>query len=155
QAERADAPADHRRAPPLAAVEVREPAEEVRVDARAVIVREKPVTRPGADGLAAGDVHAVDDAVQSFLPACAVPRPAPLSADHRVEQPPRVVEDLSGRLSTDAQETLAVRIFLVAAGADDPPILELDEHPAERRVAVHGAHRADNALHWKASLRAF
>src|SRR5206468_6430223 len=87
------------------------------------------------------------------LPARLTPRSATLRADYRVEQAPGVAQDLSGGLPTHAQEALAVRILLVAAGSDNPPIFELDEHPAERRVTVHRAHRADDAVHRRASLR--
>ena len=96
EAEGAQAPADHRRAPPLAAVEIGEPAEQMRRDARAVVVREDPVSRPRPDGLAAGRAHPRDDQVERLAPARTPPfTVAPAVADQRVEQALRVADDLA------------------------------------------------------------
>ena len=84
EAEGAEPPADHRRAPPLTAVEIREAAHEMRSDPRAVVVGEESVPRPGADGLSARRAHAGGDPVQRLIPRRApefVPAPRRGSAD--------------------------------------------------------------------------
>jgi hypothetical protein len=147
QAEAAERPADDGRAPPLAAVEVREAPQQVRVDARAVVVGEDPVAGPCRDGLAAGRAHARDDEIERLVPRRPPPRPATRRADHRIEQALFVAENLGRRLAAHAEEAAAVGVVGVAAHARDAPVLDLHEHPAERRVAVHRAHRPVQARH--------
>ena len=63
----------------------------------------------------------------------------------RVEEPVRIVLDLSGRLAPDAEEPAAVGVVRIAADAQKAPVLDVHQHPAEGRVAVHRAHRPDRA----------
>src|SRR5262249_32745345 len=140
-------PADDRGAPPLAAEDVRESAQQVRVDPRAVVVREDAVPRPRRDGFAADRAHARGDRVERFVPRGASPAVAPCRAKHWIEQPPRIVENLRRSLAADAQKAAAVGIVDVAGHARHAAIIDFDEHPAERGMAVHRAHRADHARH--------
>ena len=152
EAEGAQAPADHGRVPPLAAVEVREAAEELGGDARPVVVGEEAVARPGPDRLPARRLHPLGAEVEGGVPGDAAPlivapaRPRH-RPNHRIKEPPRVADDLARGLAPDAEEPLAVRVVGVAAHTDEPALLHLHEHPAEGRMAVHRAHRADGPAH--------
>ena len=157
EAEAAQPPADHRGMPPLAAPEIREAPEEVGADPRPVVVREEPVPRPEPDRLAAGFAHPGGDHVERLVPADPAPGVlSPARADERMEEPARVVDDLARRLAPDAEESAAVRVVRIAPHAQEAPALDGDQHAAERRVAVHGAHGADRAraarrrAHWPA-----
>jgi hypothetical protein len=73
------------------------------------------------------------------------PRAASRRAVHRMEKPLRVVDNLTRGVTADAEKAAAIRIVGVAADGGDPSILEVHQHSAERRMAVHRAHRADRA----------
>src|SRR5207244_11128325 len=144
----AESPADPRRVPPPTAVEVREAAQEVRRDPRAVIVGEEPVARPRADGLAPDGAHLLHDPVQDLRPLGAPPCVlAPACADERVEEATRVADDLARGLAADAQKAPAVGSVEIAPDAEEPPVLDLDEHAAQGGVAVHRAHGSHEARH--------
>ena len=147
EAEAAQPPADHRGVPPLATPEIREATEEMGAHPRPVVVREETVPRPEPDRLAAGLAHPAGNHVERLVPAGPAPGVlAPARADERVEEPLRVVDDLARRLAPDAEEPSAVGVVRIAPHAQEPAVLDADQHPAERRVAVHGAHRAERLL---------
>lgn len=145
QAEGAEAPADDGRAPPLAAVQVGEAAQELGGNARAVAVGEQAVAGPEPDGGRPHGPRPLGDQVQRGFPADPLPRAAARRAAHGMEEALRVVDDLPRGVSADAEEAAAVRVVGVAADSDDPPVLRVHEHPAERRVAVHRTHGPDGA----------
>ena len=143
--EGAEPPADHGGIPPLAAPEVREATQQIRAHARAVVVREEAVARPEPNRLAACRLHARRDQVERLIPRRSAPRVvrAPI-ADQRREEPLRIADDLPRRVAAHAEESPAVGVVLVAANADEPPTLDLDQHAAESRVTVHRAHGAND-----------
>ena len=93
--EAAQSPADHLRAPRLAAVEIGEAADEVAGEPHAVVVGGDAVARPRGHRLPAGHAHPFGDPVEHLVPAGAPPvaDAAPV-AHHGMEQPRRVVDDL-------------------------------------------------------------
>ena len=143
KAESAEAPTDHRRVPPLTAVEIREAAHQMRSDARAIVAGEEPVPYPGADGLAPRRTHPRGDEIQRLVPRGAAHRGAAPLAYERRQQPARVADDLVRGLTANTQKAAAIRIVGVAADADEAPVLDLGQHPAQGGEAIHRAHRAD------------
>jgi len=85
------APADHGWSPELAAVEICEAGEQLRVDARPVIGCEGAVAGPHANG--GGILHAGDDAIERFVPCRAPECVAAAIADQRVEQAGGIADD--------------------------------------------------------------
>src|SRR5215469_3338973 len=67
-AEAAEAPADHGGRPPLAAPQVGEPPQQLRVHSRAVVGGEEAVSRPEPDRLAPHRLHALGDAIERLVP---------------------------------------------------------------------------------------
>src|SRR5438094_562483 len=104
------------------------------------------VPGPRSDRLPAGGAHPVDDEVQGFVPARLPPgtvsSPFP---DERVQDPIRIADDLARSMPTDAEEAAAVRILLVTRDLHHAAFLDLDEHPAQGRVAIHRTHGPDHA----------
>jgi hypothetical protein len=94
-AEAAEPPADHGGRPPLAAPEIGEAAQQLRVHADPVVGGEEAVTRPETDRLAPHRPHAADDAVERLVPADLPQRRVPAIAHERLEQTLRVVQDLA------------------------------------------------------------
>ena len=147
QAEGAEAPADHSRVPPLTAVEVREATHQMRADTGAIVVGEESVPRPGADRRAPRRARALGDQIQRLVPRGAAQPVAASRAQQRHQQTARVADDLPRGLAADTQEAAAVRVVRVSADADEVPVLDLDQHPAQRGMAIHRAHRADCGGH--------
>ena len=54
-----------------------------------------------------------------------------------------VADDLAGRVAADAEKATAVGILGIAADRFDPAVLDVDEHSAQRRMAIHRTHRAE------------
>src|SRR5262249_7199806 len=134
-------PADDGRAPPLAPVEVGEAPEQMAADARAVVVGEEPVTGPEADRLGARRRHPRRDRVERLLPRGGAPLVAPAAdTDERPRESPGSAHDLARGLPPHAEKAAAVRIVRVAPDRDDALTLDLDEHPAERRMTAHRTH---------------
>ncbi len=156
-AEPAEPPADHRRGPVLAAVEIGEARQHLRARGDAVVVGEVAVSGPDARSQAAGTFTSRGDEIERFVPACLPPGVfGPALADQRLEEPLRVVDDLPRGLAANAEETLAVGVVLVALDADELAVLHIDAHAAERRVAAHRAHRrnrSDRPAHSASSHR--
>ena len=102
---------------------------------------------PDAHRLATRRAHARGDEVERLVPR----RLAPGVGPRRGERGPAgaaaagVADDLARGLAAHAEKALAVGIVGVAPHADEPAVLDLDQHAAEGRVAVHRAHRADDA----------
>src|SRR5215470_18816108 len=141
--ERAEAPAYDRPAPPLTPVEVGEPAVEVARDARAVVVRGQAVSAPQPDGARPRGAHARGDEIERLVPARTPPCVGvPALAHERVEETLRVADDLAGGLSAHAEEAPAVGVLGIAGDADQPAVLDVHQHPAQRGMAVHRAHRS-------------
>ena len=65
--------------------------------------------------------------------------------EQRLGQAQRVSLDLVRRAAPDAEEAVAIRVVRVPLDLDQPPILHRDQHAAVRRMAVHRAHRMDDA----------
>ena len=146
EAEPAEAPADHRAAPRLGAPEVGEAADEVAGDPRAVVGRRQAMAGPEPDRLAARGAHPRGDEVERLVPRRLSPRVGPAARAHqRVQQAVGVADDLARGLAALAEEALAVGVVGVAPQAHEAAVLHLDQHAAEGRVAVHRAHRADDA----------
>ena len=143
--EGAQAPANHRRVEELAAVEIGEAGEQLRVDARAVVRREGPVpgqrrwsavprqpTRrrcgPALRSAGAGTVRPAGrgraDAASAGLPITSG------AAWPQMRMQPRL-SGLSG----------------VAPHTDDLLAVHVDQHAAQCRMTVHRAHRAYGLLH--------
>ena len=120
-------------------MEVRKAAEQLRIDTRVVVGRECPVPRPNGGGLRQMGGQCSRYALQRRVPSGAAERVFTPIAHQRVQQPPGVIEHFTGGLAANAQKAATVRI---ASHADDLVLLALDEHPAQRRMAVHWAHRA-------------
>src|SRR5262249_10366889 len=139
--EGSQAPADHRRTPPLASVEIGESTKQVGVESGAVIVGKQSVPRPGTHRFTAHGTHRLDDAVERFIPSGAAPAVGPSCPHQRVQQALRIVEDLQRGPAPDAQKPLAIGVALVAGDFVYSPVLHMDEHAAERWVAVHRTHR--------------
>src|SRR5436190_20198002 len=64
----------------------------------------------------------------------------PARADQRLQEAPRVADDLSRGLTPDAEKAAAVRVVGVPADPDETTVLDLDEHPAQGRMTAHRAH---------------
>src|SRR5256885_1721406 len=62
-----------------------------------------------------------------------------------VQQPAGVPDDLAGSVPADAEEPAAVRILLVPRDLHQPAVLDLNQHPAQGRVAIHRTHRPNYA----------
>ena len=147
QPEGAEAPADHRRAPPLAAVEVGEAPQQLGGEPGAVVVGEEPVPAPRSDGGGTGGARAPGDAVERVVPGGALPRSAARGAPERMEKALRIADDLARGVAADAEKAAAVGVFGIAADGRDASVFQIDQHPAERRMTVHRTHGADGAQH--------
>ena len=146
ESEGAEPPADHRGIPPLASPEVGEAPQQVRADPRAVVVGEESVAGPQADGLAPRRLHARRDQVERLVPRGAAPGVVgAMRSDEGRQQALRIADDLARRVAAHAEKAAAVRVVGIAPHADEPPILHVDEHAAQRGVAVHRTHRADGS----------
>ncbi len=144
QAEGAQAPADHRRVPPLAAVEVGEAPQQLRRDAGAVVVGEEAVAGPGAHRRGPDHPRPFRDGIEGVVPADLLPGAAARPSPQGMEEPARVVDDLARRMAADAEEPAAVGVVRIAPHAvDAAALVEVDQHPAQRRMAVHRTHGAD------------
>ena len=62
----------------------------------------------------------------------------------RAEEPLVVADDLPRRVSSDAEESLAVGVVGIATDAQHAPVLDFDQHPAQGGMAIHRAHRAND-----------
>src|SRR5262249_59456257 len=69
------------------------------------------------DALPICGAHAGHDRVERLVPRRASPAAAACRAEHRVKQPPRIVEDLWRGLASHAEEAAAVGIVDVAGHA--------------------------------------
>ena len=84
------------------------------------------------------------DAIECLVPGGVAPRVVRAHvAQTRTKDAHRVVDDLPGGLATNAEEAAAVGILVITADAENAIVLDLDLHPAVRRMAVHRAHGAD------------
>jgi hypothetical protein len=108
ETEGAEAPADDGRTPPLAAVEVREAAQEMRVDPGSVVVGEHPVPGPEPHRFRAYRLHPRRDAVQRLLPGGPAKLVSAFLADQWMEEAIGIVEDLPCRVPPDAEKPAAV-----------------------------------------------
>src|SRR5262249_48897315 len=85
--------------------------------------------------------HPLHDEIQRLIPTHAAPGiRAAIITNLRVEQSSRIAKNLVGAAAAHAEETLTVRIFLVAADGLQPAAFHLDQHSAKRWMAVHGTH---------------
>ena len=103
EAEGAEPPADHRRAPPLAAVQVGEPAEQLGRDPRAVVVGEESMPRPGTDCRRPDGTRPRGDGIQRVFPGRALPRSTARRTAKRMHDALWIADDLARRLAADAE----------------------------------------------------
>src|SRR5437773_880521 len=118
----------------------------MRADPRPVVVGEETVARPESDRLASRRAHSPGDQVERLVPTGLAPlmlRPA--RADQRLQEAPRVADDLSRGLAPDAEKAAAVRVVGVPADLDETIVLDLDEHAAQGRMTAHRAHGPDHS----------
>ncbi len=141
-AEPAEPPADHRRVPMLAAVEIGEPVHLLALHASAIIVRRIAVALPETHRLSPHAAHVPGDQVQGLVPAGIAPavRAASL-ADQRRQKPGGIADDLVRGLTPHAEPAAAIGVALVAGDRNQFPAIDLDLHPAERGMTVHWTHR--------------
>src|SRR5439155_24701768 len=65
-----------------------------------------------------------------------------------MKQPLGIADDLARRVAPDAEKATAVGIVGIAADRFDLAVLDVDEHSAQRRMAIHRTHRAERG-HWE------
>src|ERR1700730_5215919 len=108
----------------------------------------RAMAEPEADALACRCLDGRLDAVERFRPGDRPPAvlSTPAIPHQRPGQPQPVVWDLGGGAAADAEKATAVGIVGVAPDAEHAPLVRhVDQHPAEGRVAIHGAHGANGA----------
>ena len=88
--------------------------------------------------------HRRHDAVERLVPRGAAEAVGAPVAEQRMQEARGIVDDLARRLPAHAQEALAVRIGLVPRDAHQLAVAHLGQHAAQRRMAVHRTHRADD-----------
>ena len=142
--ERAQPPADHRRAQELAAVDIGEARHQLRADAGAVVGGECAVAGPDRCSLRRRPCDRRYDALECFVPGGRPEAIAAPVADQRMQQPCRVADDLARCLPADAQEAAAVGVRFVTSYAQQLAVTHLGQHAAQGRMTVHRAHRADD-----------
>ena len=145
QTKTAQPPADHRRVPRLAAVEIGKAFDQAAFHAHAVVVHRIAMPLPDADRLGSHAGHMRRDQVQRLGPASRLPRTLSggIPAQRR-QQPLVIADDLMRGLAPHAQKTPAVRVVGVAGNRDKAIPVHRHRHAAQRGVAVHRAHRLDD-----------
>ena len=110
------------------------------------VVDDQPVRMPHRHAVGTGPFDGRRDVVQRLVPEAS--RQSPAGGRDRIRgRSTRSGFSIISAVAwpADTEETVTIRVVLVAADRDHAVVLHLDQHAAVGGIAVHGAHRANGA----------